>query len=130
MPPAVIDELNREQTPGSIRGWLSHKPEWLHVQGPRQPLSSLREVLGPGEREAIALAAELSADVLLIDDRAARIEAQGLNLPVLGTLRVLADAAEHGLADLAVAFDRLRQTNFRASDELMQGLLARDAKRR
>lgn len=130
VPPAVIQELDRERTPDLVRSWLLSKPEWLHVQGPRQPLSSVRDVLGPGEREAIAIAAELSADVLLMDDRAARIEARRLNLAVLGTLRVLADAAEHGFADLAVAFNRLRQTNFRASDELMQGLLARDAKRR
>lgn len=82
------------------------------------------------KREAIAIAAELSADVLLMDDRAARIEARRLNLAVLGTLRVLADAAEHDFADLRVAFDHLRRTNFRASEELMHGLLARGAKRR
>jgi hypothetical protein len=49
---------------------------------------------------------------------------------VLGTLRVLADAAEHGFADLHVAFDRLRRTNFRADEELMQRLLAQDTVRR
>jgi predicted nucleic acid-binding protein len=48
----------------------------------------------------------------------------------LGTLRVLADAAEHGLADLPTAFDRLRQTNFRVSEALLKTLLARDAARR
>jgi predicted nucleic acid-binding protein len=49
---------------------------------------------------------------------------------MLGTLRVLADAAEHGFADLRVAFDRLRRTNFRASDELLNRLLALSAKGR
>jgi predicted nucleic acid-binding protein len=130
VPPAVIKELDQERTPDLVRTWLSNRPEWLHVQGPRQPLSSIREVLGPGEREAIAIATELSADVLLMDDREARVEARRLNLAVLGTLRVLADAAEHDFADLAVAFDRLRQTNFRASEELMHRLLGMDAKRR
>jgi predicted nucleic acid-binding protein len=86
--------------------------------------------LGAGERAAIALAEELSADALLIDERDGRREAERCGLPVLGTLRVLADAAEHGLADLHTAFDRLRQTNFRASEQLLQSLLARDPERR
>lgn len=38
--------------------------------------------------------------------------------------------AEHDLADLRAAFDRLRQTNFRASEQLFESLLARDAVRR
>lgn len=93
-------------------------------------VDSLEGVLGPGERQAIVLATELSADALLMDDREGRREAERLNVPVLGTLRVLADAAEHGFADLGVAFDRLRRTNFRASDQLLQQFLADDAKRR
>jgi predicted nucleic acid-binding protein len=130
VPPAVITELNQERTPVLVRTWLSNKPEWLHVQGPRQLLAPLRGVLGPGEREAIALAAELAADVLLMDDREGRREAERRNLIVLGTLRVLADAAEHDLADLPVALGRLQQTNFRASERLIQWLLEQDAKRR
>lgn len=125
-PPAVLQELDQERTPDLVRRWLAHRPEWLHVRAPQQPLASLRGVLGPGEREAIALAAELSADALLMDDRDGRREAEKLKLPVLGTLRVLADAAEHGFADLALALDRLRQTNFRASEQLIQRLLDRN----
>lgn len=130
VPPAVMTELAQERTPDAVRMWLSAKPEWLQVQAPRQPLSSLRDVLGPGERQAIALAEELSADALLIDDRDGRREAEKRNLAVLGTLRVLADAAEHGCADLRLAFDRLRLTNFRADEQLLQQLFALDAKRR
>lgn len=97
----------------------------MHVQAPRHALTSLRDVLGPGEREAIALAAEISADAVLMDDRDGRREAERMNLAVLGTLRVLADAAEHGFADLRVALERLRSTNFRADERLMSWLLAR-----
>lgn len=123
VPPAVVSGLSQEQTPDPVRHWLSNSPEWLRVQAPRQPLTSLRGVLGPGEREAIALAGELSADVLLMDDRDGRREAEKRNLAVLGTLRVLADAAEHGFAALRVALDRLRLTNFRADEHLIQRLL-------
>ena len=130
VPPAVVTELDREQTPDVVREWLSMRPAWLKVQAPQQSLSSLREQLGAGEREAIALAIELSADALLIDDRDGRREAEKRDLAVLGTLRVLADAAEHELADLRAAFNRLRLTNFRADERLMQQLLARDVQRR
>ena len=100
VPPAVVTELTREQTPTMVREWVSARPRWLHVQAPEQALPSLRDVLGPGEREAIALAAEVSADAVLMDDRDGRREAEKRNLAVLGTLRVLADAAEHGFAEL------------------------------
>jgi predicted nucleic acid-binding protein len=125
VPPGVVAELNHERTPSVVRGWLSARPEWLHVQAPKQALPSLQDVLGVGEREAIALAAELAADALLMDDRDGRREAERRSLAVLGTLRVLADAGEHGFLNLRVALDRLRQTNFRADEQLMQRLLAK-----
>ena len=128
-PPAVITELTRERTPSPVRTWVIERPDWLHVQAPMQVIAPAQTDLGEGERDAICLAVEMSADALLVDDRDARHEAERLGVPVLGTLRVLADASEHGFADLAVAFARLRQTNFRASDQLLQQLL-RDATRR
>jgi predicted nucleic acid-binding protein len=67
----------------------------------------------------------LAADALLMDDRDGRREAERRSLAVLGTLRVLADAAEHGLLNLRVALDRLRQTNFRADEQLLRRLLVR-----
>jgi predicted nucleic acid-binding protein len=131
VPPAVIVELNQERTPDLVKTWFSTMPEWLHVQAPRQALTSrLTVLLGAGEREAITLAVELSADALLMDDRDAREEARRLGVPVLGTLRVLVDASEHGLADLSTAFDRLQQTNFRASEPLLKRLLDHSASRR
>lgn len=83
------------------------------------------EMFSEQEREAIALAAELAADALLMDDRDGRREAERRSLAVLGTLRVLADAAEHGLLNLRLVLDRLRQTNFRADEQLLRRLLAK-----
>jgi predicted nucleic acid-binding protein len=71
----------------------------------------------------------MAAEALLVDDRDGRHEAERLGVPVLGTLRVLADALRYGFAELAIAFARLRQTNFRASTQLLQQLLD-DAPRR
>lgn len=107
---------------------MVERPDWLHVLAPTHAVAPGRTDLGEGEREAIQLAV-MSADALLVDDRDARHEAERLGVPVVGTLRVLADASQHGFADLAVAFARLRDTNFRASNKLLQPLL-NDATRR
>jgi predicted nucleic acid-binding protein len=87
-------------------------------------------MLGAGEREAIALAEELKSDVLLVDDWAARREAERRNLAIQGTLGLLGLAAERGLTDLARAIARLRTTNFRVSEELIQRMMERDTDRK
>ncbi len=86
-PPAVV----REVSPS-----LGHVPTWLLVQAPEiLPLSLQR--LDAGEREAIALALQSAADVIVLDDRAARIQAVRLGLNVIGSagLLVLARRREH-----------------------------------
>jgi predicted nucleic acid-binding protein len=125
VPPAVAAELSNEWTPQEVRTWFADRPDWLRVQAPRETLPQLRGALDDGEREALALALELEADVLLIDDRDGRRHAQALNCPVTGTLGVLADAAEHGFADLHVALDRLRETNFRVDSRLLEEIINR-----
>jgi predicted nucleic acid-binding protein len=52
--------------------------------------------LDRGEAEAIALAAELSADLLLLDERRARRIASRLGLRYIGVLGVLLDAKNRG----------------------------------
>jgi uncharacterized protein len=125
VPPAVIEELTRQETPDRVKSWISNAPAWLNVQAPTQMPAHVRTVLGAGERDAIALATEMGADALLVDDRDARRECERLGIPVLGTLRVLADAAQQGFADLVTAFERLRATNFRASDQLLERIIER-----
>jgi predicted nucleic acid-binding protein len=130
VPFAVIAELTQERTPAIVQQWIANRPDWVEVHAPTRDLADLDVSLGAGELAAIALAEETSADALLIDERDGRREAIRRGLAVLGTLRVLADAAQRDLSALPVAFDRLRQTNFRASESLLQALLARDAARR
>jgi predicted nucleic acid-binding protein len=65
VPPAVIAELSRDETPQPVRDWLKSAPEWLEVRGPRE-VGRSSVPLGAGELEAIALAEELRADALLI----------------------------------------------------------------
>jgi predicted nucleic acid-binding protein len=86
--------------------------------------------LGPGELEALALAEELHADRLIMDNRAARRVATQRNLIVIGTLGVLAEAVEHGLIDFSDAIARLQQTSFYVSPEVLNPLLQRYGKKR
>jgi predicted nucleic acid-binding protein len=87
------------------------------------PGCSLRN-LDAGEEDAIALAVELQADLLLMDDREGVLAARRKGFTVTGTLGVLALAAQHGLLNLAEAFDRMKRTNFRYRQDTMDALLA------
>jgi predicted nucleic acid-binding protein len=76
------------------------------------------------------LAIELQADLLLLDDRRARIEATRQRVMTAGTLGVLEGASLQGLLDLPEVITRLLETNFRVDQALIDDLLARDAERR
>lgn len=58
----------------------------------RAMLSSLAGQLDPGEAEAVALAVEKHADLLLMDERRGRAIATGYGLKVIGILGVLLEA--------------------------------------
>lgn len=124
LPQAVCDEMQKEGTPGKVRDWILNPPQWLKVHLVQAQDHTLK--LGPGEQEAITLAQELQADLILLDDGKARRVAQARGLCVTGTLAVLAIAAQRGLIDLSVAIDRLQQTTFRGPSALIQSLLAQD----
>jgi predicted nucleic acid-binding protein len=63
---------------------------------------------GAGEKAAIALALELDADYLVIDDRAVRREAAKRGLSTLWTLQVLDEAADRGwVRNLPAVLERL-----------------------
>jgi uncharacterized protein len=74
-------------------------PPWLRVQELTQPIPEDVSAagLGPGETEAISLALEVDAHLLLADDRRAWRLAGRLALPVAGTLAVLVAARQRGL---------------------------------
>jgi predicted nucleic acid-binding protein len=132
IPTAAHGELQRSRTPAVVRAWVAHPPPWFEVQQPQQHLEAVRfPKLGAGEREAIALAQELQASLLLIDDPEGREEATRRALRTTGTLGVLEQAAISGLLDLpSVLTQLLTTTTFRAHADLIQDLLARDAARK
>ena len=60
----------------------------------------LATTLDPGEAEAIALALEMSADLILMDERDGRSAAERAGLPVTGVLGVLLRAKNEGQIQL------------------------------
>jgi predicted nucleic acid-binding protein len=69
IPGAVLKELTSGRMPQPVREWLSEPPSWLRVQKvSSSQLELVTDDLDLGEREAIALAHLLQADLLLIDE--------------------------------------------------------------
>jgi uncharacterized protein len=97
IPPAVVAELEQPRsrlTP--IR--LANIP-FLHIQSPGDcaVVESLLASLGPGESEAIALALEVRANAVLLDESAGRAAAIQRGLLPVGALGVLLRAKQRGL---------------------------------
>jgi len=120
IPGVVLAELRHEGTPGLVRQWSARLPSWLEVRelDPSRPTRDDLVGLDPGEREAIELAHELKADLLLIDERSGALAARRQGFTVTGTLGVLVEAARLGLVSIEDALDRLGKTNFRRTPEL------------
>jgi uncharacterized protein len=101
IPSAVFDELtaSKQDLPPAID--LASAP-WLIVASAkdRARVQDLREYLDPGEAEAIVLAVERRAGLLLMDERRGRRTATAAGLTVTGLLGVVVRAKRAGLIDL------------------------------
>ncbi len=78
-------------------------PDWLKVQTVRDQakVQTYAQKVDLGEAEAIALAEELQADFLLMDERKGRRLAQAQHLRVIGLLGVVLIAKRRGLISSA-----------------------------
>lgn len=133
-PVAVRDEVLRAgpDIPGatSLRealaaGWPSVRP----VRD-RAAVEALRAELDHGEAEAIVLMRELDADIVLLDDRRARVYALQLGLSVTGTLGILRAARDRGLLPAVLPLlAELRRRGFRISAELVEQIRQEEAER-
>jgi len=121
-PQSVVDELNAGR--GVYGGSnVIFRATWLEtVDDP--PEMVLRKELGAGETAVIALALRLKADLVILDDLAARNVAVELGLNVTGTLGVLLAAhKKEFLPDLKDAIGALKAAGFRMSDSAITSIL-------
>lgn len=124
LPEAVYQELTASggQHPGAIASSL----DWIEVQASTNQLlvTALRIELDEGEAEAIALAQQVAADLLLMDERRGRAAAERFGLRVLGLLGVFIEAKQQGLiSQLKPHLDSLIQSGFWISQQLYQRVL-------
>jgi predicted nucleic acid-binding protein len=122
IPAAVRQELTHPQSPLPVKAWMETAPSWARFVAAATIDASLS--LGTGEREAIAIALELHADLLLVDDKKARRIAQQHGIPVTGTLGLLKVAHDRGLIALTEALPQLLRLGFRLSNQLACEILA------
>lgn len=98
--------------------------EWIASQQVQNKVFSLslQASLDRGEAEAIALSQEISADILLLDEKSARNVAVRLQYPVLGTVGILIWAQRKSLlSSLSSELDLLQQKGgFRISSEVYE----------
>lgn len=97
IPPTVYSELSRADAGPPLID-LESTP-WIAVApvGDRSRVLELRAEVDAGEAEAIVLAVERRADLLLVDERRGRRVAVSLGLRVTGLLGALAEAKQRGL---------------------------------
>jgi len=127
IPKAVYDEV---VLMGAGRAGASETEQavgdWIEVQEVKDlvMVKSLLTKLGKGESEAIALALETKADLVLLDDYKARATAEFMGLNMAGTVGTLSRAQKKGLiSDLRPFLDELQAKGFRLSDKVYAEML-------
>ena len=127
------------QIPEAVRNEIKSKPQaigvaeleasdWLIVTPVTNPLAVelLLDQLDLGESQAIVLAHELHADLLLMDERRGRRRALQSGLTIVGTLGILIEAHEQNLVGpLRPMLDLLRKLPFHMSESLYSEVLSR-----
>jgi predicted nucleic acid-binding protein len=126
IPTLVADELAAANPP-AIPAIL--QLDWIQTQSPTDVTIANQlqrdRGLDAGEANAIALALELKADDLLMDERLGRREARQLGLSIIGILGILVTAKQRNLIpQVQPVMDALiHQASFRVSPQLYQRVL-------
>lgn len=129
IPVAVYDEMVNvgKPVPGAIE---VETLSWIQTQAvaDRQRVITIQESeenIDLGEAEAIALALDLKADLLLMDERRGRLVATTYGLQVTGLLGVLVQAKQNNLIKIVkpLVDQLIEQADFRVSSQLYSAIL-------
>lgn len=125
IPPAVAGELEREAP--NLGPFRLADYAFIAIDEPEedQLLSRLRAELDEGEAQALALAKQVGAELVLVDELAGRRAARRLGLETSGVLAVLVLAKSRGLVTrVTPLLDRLDWTiRFRVSAAVRRRVL-------
>lgn len=126
IPAAVYKEVSEKNDRASKA--LSEASEWIivkHIDN-SQDYAMYRAKLHAGEVETMILAQQRSfqADLVILDDLAARKTAQYLGLNVTGTMGVLIKAKQKGIvSEVRPLLDEIMKNGFFVSDRVLQMVL-------
>ncbi|MCW1925218.1 DUF3368 domain-containing protein [Luteolibacter arcticus] len=125
-PPAVWDEFQKLAGSDPRFAGLAF-PAFIEIVAPSRvpPTLAGNERLHSGEVNALALASEIKADAILMDERAGRTEAKALGIPAIGILGILIRAKELSLVpELAPLLDQLQsRAGFWIAESLRERVL-------
>jgi predicted nucleic acid-binding protein len=129
VPTAVIEELRLDADyPGTDKIRQAISEGWLRQEmvENKQLILALKRELDNGEAEAIALALQLKADLILMDERDGRSVAKSMGLNPIGILGVLVRAKQAGeIQSVKEVLSKLRnEAGFYITDSLMQNILS------
>jgi len=126
IPEAVFQELTDPSFP--VAGATEVQTfDWIQTLtvSDRTLVEAMSNELDIGEAEAIALAVEIQADQVLIDERRGRLVATRLNLRCIGILGILVEAKSQGLiAEVKPLLDALvNEAGFWVAEPLYNSIL-------
>lgn len=111
--------------PPKVQEEFASSVAWLKLKAPRNSalVTALNHIIGPGEAEAIALAAE-DQTLPILDDLKARQWAKRLGIRIIGTVGVLLRAKHHHLVQsVHPLLEALKNAGFHVSSSLEEEAL-------
>lgn len=132
VPARVREEVLQadDDVPGVSELRAAFATGWIHVHlvESRNDVEALESILDAGESEAIVLAREVQADLLLLDDRRARREVERQGVPISGTVGILRSARDQALIPAVLPLlIELRGLGFRSSEALLDRIRREEA---
>ena len=115
-------ELSHASAPVQISNWAANLPAWITV-ATTGLIPGRFDGLDFGERQALALALEIRADLVLLDDKVARRVALQELMNVKGTLGIVADAAKANLLDFVETVEQLQRTSMHLDQDIVDEVL-------